>query len=223
MNVEDSYEGAVRRLQRLETASYVDRMRELEELATLACEDNERLKGELDAAQREIEQLRGHVASLQQQAASPQQAFAPAPSPFAADTSLDEDCGYPPKSSGKGARYFFLVAIAGAGIAALFVMRPWERPRPAPIVVEQPTPPAPPPPAPVVTAPKPAPKIEPTVPKVEPTIPKAVPVAAHEPRVAKTRSERKHAKHHAAKKHGSAKSKEAALDTSDDPLGGTGL
>jgi len=225
--------------------SNVDRMRELEELATLACEDNERLKGErdavlreldgarreiedvrgeiarahqeLDGARREIEQLRAHVVSLQQAeaartqrelasatlqvlvsapeqafasapqqafagapqqafagapqqafesvpqqtfasvpqqafASAPQQAFVPAPaepfatstpfapSPFADDASLDGDFGYPPKS-GKGALYFFLVAIAGAVVAALCVMRPWDRPHPVPIAVEQPAPP----------------------------------------------------------------------------------
>src|SRR6185312_11502289 len=62
MNVEDSYEGALRRLQRLEAAGLHampveeiardtdDRLRDLEELATLACEDNERLKQELASA-----------------------------------------------------------------------------------------------------------------------------------------------------------------------------
>ena len=60
MNVEDSYEGAVRRLQRLEMAGVAleapppsddaERMRELEELAMLACEDNERFKREFGVA-----------------------------------------------------------------------------------------------------------------------------------------------------------------------------
>jgi hypothetical protein len=119
MNVEDSYEGAIRRLQRLEMAgiaidsptpaetvdhggdaSVADRMRELEELALLACEDNERLKVELgtaraelesarieieraqkerDGIRREIEQLHAYVASLEQTLASTQQARANAP------------------------------------------------------------------------------------------------------------------------------------------------
>jgi hypothetical protein len=237
-------------MQRLEMAgivvdSNVDRMRELEELATLACEENERLKGELDTALRELEGARRELAQVRGQVVTPfaRSPFAPAvspfapavspfaPSPFAADATLDDDLGYPPKSSGKGARYFFLVAIVGAGIAALCVLRPWDRPRAAPIVAEQPAPPPPP----VVTAP-PAPKIAPTVPSVAPTIPsvaptvpkvaatipKAAPIAAREPRATKLRAQHKHAKHHAAKKHASAKSKESALDTSD-PLGGTGL
>lgn len=255
MNVEDSYEGAVRRLQRLELAGVAlessqahaaaadddaERMRELEELALLACEDNERLKREFgaalqelddarkeaDAARAEVEQLRAYVASLQQAPAAapaspPQQTFVPPPQPFA----LDEDFDYPPKR-GKGAFYFFVVAIAGAAVAALCVMRPWDRPH-APAIVE---PPAPPPP-PVVTAPPPppAPKVEPTIPKaattvpqVKPTIPQVARAAVAAPKP-KTRPARKHAKHHAAKKHASATAKSIASDTSDDPLGGTGL
>jgi hypothetical protein len=336
MNVEDSYEGAVRRLQRLEMAGIAmespqaeavdeavaadsaERMRELEELATLACEDNERLKAEfgtalqelddarreldgrraeigraqreLGEARREIDQLRGYVASLEetlesaqraaasvpqpafapapQQASfpTPQQAFAPAPqqasfptpqqafapalqpafepapeqafaparpsafvSPFATEALPEEDYGYPPKSTGKGAKYFFVLATAGAVVAALCVMRPWDRPHPAPpVAVELPTPA----PAPVATAPKPVakveptlPKLAPTVPKVEPTIPKTAPAAAtHAPRAAKTRSERKqHPKHHPAKKHTSARAQESAPGASDDPLSGTNL
>jgi hypothetical protein len=100
MDLEDSYEGAVRRMQRLEAArpdmfeDQSDRMAELEELATLACEDNERLKAELassvselqgvraalDATRREAEnayqeneQLRASVASLQQKLTGVQQ------------------------------------------------------------------------------------------------------------------------------------------------------
>ena len=127
MNVEDSYEGAVRRLQRLEMAGIAmdpatadagdqragddggERMRQLEELATLACEDNERLKAEFGAAlqeiddarresdaargeaarahrelgeaRHEIEQLRGYVASLELTLASAQPAPVAAPQP----------------------------------------------------------------------------------------------------------------------------------------------
>lgn len=84
MDLEDSYEGAVRRMQRLEAArldifeDQPDRTRELEELATLACEDNERLKAELAAAMSENEQLRANVASLQQALTRAQQAQASA-------------------------------------------------------------------------------------------------------------------------------------------------
>src|SRR5512146_429121 len=101
MNVEDSYEGAIRRLQRLELAGVAlesqnaERMRELEELALLACEDNERLKREFgaalqeldearkeaEAARAEVEQLRAYVASLQQAPASTT-TFAPQPESF---------------------------------------------------------------------------------------------------------------------------------------------
>jgi predicted transcriptional regulator len=74
MNVEDSYEGALRRMQRLERAGFSfndvpapppdddDRMRDLEELATLACEENERLKEQLVAAVSESEQLQRQLA-----------------------------------------------------------------------------------------------------------------------------------------------------------------
>ena len=72
MNVEDSYEGAVRRLQRLGHVALVppkptrdeERERELEELATLACDENERLKAELETAPLAVhgcEQLLGMV------------------------------------------------------------------------------------------------------------------------------------------------------------------
>ena len=79
MNVEDSYEGALRRMQRLEMAGFsmeqpsaaaadepaadgsADRMRELEELATLACDDNERLKRELGVALQQLEGVRAQA------------------------------------------------------------------------------------------------------------------------------------------------------------------
>jgi hypothetical protein len=299
MNIEDSYEGAVRRLQRLEMAGLsmpsgeseatdeiadesADRMQQLEQLATLACEDNERLKTEfgialqeLDGARREldsaraeiarahhelgearleVDQLRGYVAALEQMLPSAQegaasqapQAVAPvvepsasppslsdaspfaassfAPSPFATELPPDEDYGYPPKSSGKGPKYFFVVAIAGAAIVALFAMRPWDRPQVAPVVAEPLTPP------PLVTAP-PVAKVEPTLPKVAPAVPTVVPTVPKMEQVAvtrrvahatKTRAERKHP-HHAAKKHGSAKADTAAPGQTNDPLGGTGL
>ena len=322
MDVEDSYEGALRRMQRLEMAGIAmeqpssvvgdepaadggaARMRELEELAVLACDDNERLKRELGVALQELEgvrgevygaraemaraqqelgearyeteQLRAYIASLEQTLTSAQQAaatavpqplataaplaaapqqvlatsspFESAPpqtfeaasqqafeapraalespstfvSPFASDALPEEDYGYPPKSKGKGAFYFFVIAVVGAAVAALCVMRPWDRATAVPIVVEPPTTTSPPP---VVTAPPPAPKIEPTVPKVEPTIVKVPPVVAatRTPRTTKVRHERKHAKRHAAKKHGSKTARAAAPSMKDDPLGGTGL
>ena len=225
MNVEDSYEGAVRRLRRLEMAAIdvapppsvvvddgADRMSELEELATLACEDNERLTRELAGARYEIERLRGIVTTLQQTLAG---------------TDAGEDVVYPPRSRGKGAAfYFFVIMIIGAGAAALLVLRPWDRPRAVPVVVEPVAIAAPPP---VVTAPAPAPKIEPVAPKVEPTIPKAAPVAAAAPAAAvNSRPQRRHAKHHAAssrheRKKSAAHAKESAVPDTDDPLGGVNL
>jgi hypothetical protein len=269
MNVEDSYEGALRRLQRLEMAGIAmappsptvtdepaagsaERMRELEELAVLACDENERLKHELSVALREtaraqhelgearyeIDQLRAYVASLQQTltvaqhaaanaaaqpfaptAAPPAAALPPAsPStfepPFASDAWPDEDYGLASKSKGRGAFYFFVIALVGAAIAAVCVLRPWDRPHAVPIVVEPP--PAPPPP-PVVTAPPPTPKVEATVPQIAPTIPKTA------PRTNNVRPEPKHASRRATKKQSSETTKDSAPSMSDDPLGGTGL
>jgi hypothetical protein len=299
MNVEDSYEGALRRMQRLQMAGIAieppvaaepdegsaDRMRELEELAVLACDENERLKHDLSVALRdaddarrevdnargqtvlaqhdlnearhEIDQLRAYVASLeqaltsaqqasapcatapQQLFAAPQQSFEAAPqpefeapreafaspstfeSPNASDGWPEEDYGYPPKSKGKGAFYFCVIAIAGAAVAALCVMRPWDRPHAVPAVVDSPQP-APSPP--VVTAPPPAPKVEAPVSHIAPIVPKAPPVvAAPAPRTIKARPERKHANQRAAKKHTSETKRDALPSMSDDPLGGTGL
>lgn len=285
MNVEDSYEGAVRRLQRLELAGVAiespppeasddvanggdaERLSQLEELATLACEDNERLEREfgtalqeLDDARREsdglraeleqsrsqlgearfeIEQLRAYVASLEQaqsdgahvattephERAAIDSPFAP--SPFATDALDELDYGYPPKSGGKGARYFFVFAIFAAAIVALCVIRPWDRPHAAAVPIEPQAAPSP-----VVTAPPVAPKLEPappasvapTVPKVAPTVAKTshVSVAAHKPRASKTRAERRHRKHRSAKNDSVATAK-APVSDSNDPLSGTGL
>src|SRR4051812_22109137 len=126
MNVEDSYEGAVRRLARLgyagvHIAQHRDendhRMRELEELATLACDENERLGGELADARREIERLRATVVSLQQQQLA---AMVRPPA---------DEIEYAPRKGRSGAFYFVVLAMLGAGAAALFAARPWERGR----------------------------------------------------------------------------------------------
>jgi hypothetical protein len=297
MNVEDSYEGAVRRLQRLERAGIAmdasptdvavgaardgsaERMRELEELASLACEDNERLKSELgvtlqalderrqelvaaraelgrlqqelQTARREVDVLRGCVAELQAAPASVAQvsaplppqpfaapspphasafaphasafaphesAFAPPPSspaPFAAASPFSEalpedDYALASRSRSKAAWYFFVLALAGAIIAALCVTRPWASVASPPPPVEWHVPP------PVVTAPPPAPPVQPAVPKVEAAAPRSEPMAPREP-------ERKRARHPADKDPASATSHEATPDPSDDPLAGTNL
>jgi hypothetical protein len=68
MQVEDSYEGAVARLQRMEQAGLIvptpeQRMRDLEELATLASEENERLQQLLDALGEQAPRL-GRIAHV---------------------------------------------------------------------------------------------------------------------------------------------------------------
>jgi hypothetical protein len=240
MNVEDSYEGAVRRLQRLERAGLApqndegaQRMRELEELASLACEDNERLKSELETARREIQVLRACVAELQEPTANEAQVFAPRPQPpqpqppqpqpqppfvpFAAPPSFpealsDEGYGLAARSGNKALVYLFVLAAAGAIVAALGVTRPWAStytPPPAPI--EWHVPPPPPPPAqPVETAPPLAPAVQPAAPKVETDAPKAEP--------------RKRARHAAEDEDpAAATSDEAAPEKSDDPIAGSKL
>ncbi len=241
MNVEDSYEGAVRRLARLGHAGLnlappsedhvgeSDRQRDLEELATLACEDNERLTRELESTRTEMDRLRLQVVSLQQMLAGQQ----------------NEEPVYAPRRGRSGAFYFFVIAVIGAGAAALFTFRPWDRLQPslamASVSTPAPTPtPAPPPPSPpIVAAPTPAPAAvaptpAPVVPKVAATIPKvAEPTApAHTvvPTVAaRAPSPRHHAaKHHASSKkheskHAAGKSSKPAIGDTDDPLGGTSL
>jgi hypothetical protein len=244
MNMEDSYEGAVRRLRRLghgaadlapkpptaaeKLAEAESRMSELEELATLACEENESLKRELAFAREQLERNRRQIAMLQETIAGP-----------------DEYSYRPPRSRG-GFFWFFTIVILGGGIAASVMLHPWEHlriqwgsaaifgPAPAPAPVEV----TPPPAAPVVTAPAPtptpppaananapatatapaatpapsapaptpavaAPKPEPVIPKAEPTIPKAEPtIPKAEPVEAKPEKRAHH--HHeraAAPKH----------------------
>jgi hypothetical protein len=238
MNVEDSYEGAVRRLQRLERAGIAmdapppdgsaERMRELEELASLACEDNERLKRELgvmqldlETARREIDLLRACVAELQASPANDEQVSAPLPqrpfAPFAAASPFpealpDEDYGLASKSRSKAIVYFFVLAAAAAIVAALCVTRPWASSSPPPPPVEWHVPP------PAVTAPPPAAPVQPTVPIA------AKAASAPEPAPpASTGSERKRARHPEEKDPAAATTDEAAPDTADDPLAGTKL
>ena len=149
MNVEDSYEGALRRLQRLEAAGLHampveeiardtdDRLRDLEELATLACEDNERLKQELASAQVEIQRLRLQVMTLQ--GSSP--AALPAQMPAIARDDDDVIDAYRAATTRRGAGfYFFVLTIVGAAVAAALVLRPWEHKVPTTLVEPAATP-----------------------------------------------------------------------------------
>jgi hypothetical protein len=235
MHVEDSYEGALRRLQRLghagvtlapptATQAHADRIRDLEELATLACDENDQLKRELEEARSEIARLRDVVTNLRESLAD------------------DGDSFTSPKRNRGPAAFFVVMLLGGAGILA-WQFRPWERflHAPAAIAATTPTPaptpvvttPPPPAPTPVAIAPAPTPPVTPAVtvaPKVEPTIPKAPPtIPKAEPVVAAPAPGRHHAsKHHAAKpahhekKHAARSSKKSDSDSSstEDPLGG---
>jgi hypothetical protein len=185
MNVDDSYEIAVRRLSRLGHAGVDlarnDRLHDLEELATLACDENDRLTRELDSARNDNARLQRLVATLQETLMSAQ----------------SDDAFAAPKPRARGAAlFFFAILIVGAAAAALFVLRPWERPLAAPAAAVAVTAPAPAPApapaiapiAPVVAAPAPI-----VVPKVEPIVPKIV--RASSPK--KIKSHHRHAaKHH---------------------------
>lgn len=127
MNVEDSYEGAARRLRRLGHAGVQvaspaviapashetnGRLRDLEELATLACDENERLKQELEGARHELGRLQYMVNSLRETLASTQSELSVA---------LQRQKGRGPLF------YLFTLALLGGAAAALYTFRPWER------------------------------------------------------------------------------------------------
>jgi outer membrane biosynthesis protein TonB len=186
MNVEDSYEGAVRRLRRLGHAvdptptralsrqleSTNERMRDLEELAALACDENDRLTRELDSSREEIDRLTRALTRLQ-----------------AAIAPTEAELAVP--SNGPGAWFYVLLLVVGVAAAASAVLRPWEHaqalrqqaqglwarlapsaPPPSPPVPPAPTPPpieeakaAAPSPQPAPSAPSPQPA--PSAPVVE--------------------------------------------------------
>jgi hypothetical protein len=250
MNVEDSYEGALRRLSRLQRAGVHlapppepepepdDRMRDLEELATLACDENEKLKQELSGARREIDHLRQLVATLQGSLMSAEP---------------DEPLNVP-RSRGGPFLFFLFILFAGGGVA-VYAMRPWEHhavpvaasaaalPSEPVAVTPAPTPAVAPPVAktePTIPKAEPTiPKVATTIPKAEPTIPKAEPtipkVATTVPKVAPPadapKASRRHvAKAHVAKsarhkppKHASRKASSKMEPRSDDPLGGLNM
>ncbi|HZS37175.1 MAG TPA: hypothetical protein VFF06_10120 [Polyangia bacterium] len=220
MNVEDSYEGALRRLNRLRHAGLdfappppalppendeSDRMRDLEELATLACDENERLKEELGGARGEIARLQRLSSTLREMLASAQSDdAAAAPEEVERlshelvgargeierlrqlvatlqDASLDvgsstDDSLSVPRQRGAGF-YFFTVLAVGGAAAALFILRPWER-HSIPVASSAAALPS----APIAAAPAPTvepltPKSEPLLPKSEPLVPKVEPLA----------------------------------------------
>ena len=248
MNVEDSYEGAIERLRRLGHAGIHlsppaaisqqldeanQRLRDVEELATLACDENERLTAELDAARTEIARLKLQLTMREEPSAAEQY----------------EAALQAVGSRGRGAKMFLAVCVLGAAAAAAFVTRPWEHARVATAAVAAPEPATPPvvtpPPATTpatttatttpatttvpkvatpatTTVPKVATPATTTVPKVAATIPKAALVAAA-PAARHHASKHRAAKraHHEAKPHAAA-SKKSVGDT-DDPLGGVNL
>jgi len=231
MNVEDSYEGALRRLSRLQRAGVVlapppaveaepddhERMRDLEELAALACDENERLKQELAGARGELERLRQLVAAMQSSVSA----------------EPDEPLSVP-RTRG-GAFYFFVFSLLAVAGVAVYALRPWERhaaPAASSEAAALPSAPAVQPLAPLVAKTEPAKtepiKTETTIPKTEPikaetTIPKA---ATTIPKVAPARhpAKRHAAKpaHHKSHKHASA-TKSKMEPHADDPLGGLNM
>jgi hypothetical protein len=125
MHIEDSYEGAARRLARLShagvdllptrrdnvEASLQGRMRDLEELATLATEENERLERELAAARETIERLQTQLTEVDRQRLRDLVEEAPARP-------------RPPRRSIAP----LLIGLAGAGtvLAAAVLLQPWQ-------------------------------------------------------------------------------------------------
>jgi hypothetical protein len=146
---EDSYEIAVTKLARIERAhaapppppigrplprhidtGALDRQRDLEKLATIACEENERLERELALtqqmlthAQEEADRLRRKVSALEEAIADPRAVLGLPP--------LDESVMIPPPSHrrrGDAIAPFLLLAIVG-GVVALIAQpvpsSPW--------------------------------------------------------------------------------------------------
>jgi hypothetical protein len=123
MHIEDSYEGAARRLAKLShagvdllpsrrddtEASLQGRMRDLEELATLASEENERLERELTAARETIERLQAQLTEADRQRLR----------------DLVEEA--PPRQP-RRSLLPLLIGLAGAGavVVAAFLLQPWQ-------------------------------------------------------------------------------------------------
>jgi hypothetical protein len=231
MNAEDSYESAVRRLRRLghagadlapsmiagepeETHEAQERMRDLEQLATLACDENDRLTRELDSARHEIDRLHRLVTTLQETLASGQ-----ASQPFVR-----------PKRRGHGWAWLIAALAIGGGGAISFKLSPWQDhgalvPVPATIAPTATAPAATVPSVPIVATPPSVPiAAPPSVPKAETIIPKAQPVVA----APLTKAQRHAAKHravvhHRHKHHGATHNSdehEAPSASGDDPLAG---
>jgi hypothetical protein len=208
MEIENSYEGAVRRLARLshagvdllpsrrddEEAAQRDRMRDLEQLANLATEENERLEAELARAHETIARLEAQVS--------------------AADRQRLRDLLEPPVRERRPlpiGRWLTVMVAASLAVATTITLRPWQYAPQASSLAHSfvrrhaVSPWA----MPLEGAPQPiaAAVIEPPAPRIAP-LPPPVVVPAPEPVVAKKRGVDHHAKrhHHAA----SAKAKPAA-------------
>ncbi|MFI5288401.1 MAG: hypothetical protein ACHQ17_02065 [Polyangia bacterium] len=178
MHVEDSYEGALLRMQRLEQAGIIvapspprksedeeallARVRDLEELATVACDENERLKQELVEARDLIVSLQRQAAMLESRADPTEAAMlesradptesssfpAPEPAPpldahFGLDSPDDDSFSFELKRKRGGAIRYLVAAAAVGGIACVWLsLRPQARPQAA-VAIASPAPPAP--------------------------------------------------------------------------------
>jgi hypothetical protein len=200
MNVsESSYEGALLRLQRLghdlafeppvsqpafldgDRRAELERMRELEELASLSCEENERLEHEVAELREENARLVARLTAL----SSVEPAFG--------DTEL---ATVPRRRGGLLVAAAIAVVAIGAGVFALVPRH--STPPVAPVVVA--VAPAPAPPPPVV-----APEVHvPVVPQAVVTPPSA-PAPTIPPVAIAAAPSRHHAKDHASAKHKPAK------------------
>jgi hypothetical protein len=123
MQIEDSYEGAARRLAKLSTAGIDllpsrrddeeaglrERMRDLEELAALATEENERLERELASARETIQRLQEQLTAADRQRLRD---LVEAPRP--------------PKQRRPLLRYLAALALIGLVVPAVITLRPWQ-------------------------------------------------------------------------------------------------
>jgi hypothetical protein len=244
--VEDSYEGAVARLRRLEQAGFAcfdreqedatqARMRDLEELATVACDENERLEKELAAARDQIGSLQRVVKMLEESLAEEEQQRPPAhverELAAARDqigslqrlvATLEESQPPPPLEIKKRTPIFPMVIaalIGGAATAALLSLRPN-----VPAVAAAAPPVAP---APVVAKVEPpvVAKVEPlvVVPRVAPVVAKVAPAPVVVPKVKSVHATRRATKHSRHAEHHKKIAAKKDWTNTNDPLSGLNL